>query len=90
MDVDPLLVGIDVMDVLMDEIKSNPTLRYNSRHTAALCIAPEGKGVSTIQIATGYEPPQEFDGNKLTGIDFVKVDGRVVWSRKKPEIEIPF
>jgi hypothetical protein len=61
-----------------------PTLKYTSRDTAALCIAPEGKNVSTVQVATGYEPPQEFVESKLTDVDIVKVDGREVWSRPKP------
>jgi DNA-binding Xre family transcriptional regulator len=62
-----------------------PTLKYTSRHTAGLCVAPEGKNISTVKVATGYEPPQEFADDTLTDVDIVKIDGRQVWSRPKAE-----
>ena len=62
-----------------------PTLKYTSRPTAVLCIAPEGKNISSIQVVTGWEPPQEFVESKLKGIDVVEVDWRKVWSRKEAE-----
>jgi hypothetical protein len=72
-------------------------LSYRSRHTVVLCVAPDGKHISTIQVATGYEPPKEFDDRKLEGrFDFVQVDGKKVWTRKEAETssnhddEIPF
>jgi hypothetical protein len=71
-------------------------LHYRSRHTVLLCIAPDGKHVSTIQVATGYELPQEFDERKLENrFDFVYADGKKVWTRKpagtsSDDDEIPF
>jgi hypothetical protein len=53
----------------------------------ALCIAPEDKNISTVRVATGWEPPQKFDESELTGFDSVHVDFEKVWGRDE---EIPF
>ena len=63
-------------------------LKYTPHTKLALSIAPEEKNNSTVRVATGWEPPQEFIESELAaGIDFVQVDKRVVWSR---DGEIPF
>ena len=56
-------------------------LRYTSQTRAALSIAPEEKNNSTIRVATGWEPPQEFIDSELVGIASVEIDGRLAWVR---------
>ena len=68
-----------------------PILRYTSQTKAVLCITPEDNNNSTARVATGYEPPQKFIESELTGIDFVEVDCRQVWSRSgEIDDDIPF
>jgi hypothetical protein len=59
-----------------------PILYYTSRLIAALSVVPEQKTNSTVRVHPGTEPPQQFDGDELTDINFVEVDGVRVWSRK--------
>jgi hypothetical protein len=65
---------------------SPPTLEYTSRHTMALCITPEAQNALTVVVDTGWEPPQNFDfvESEPDEVDFVKIDGRKVWSRNPP------
>jgi DNA-binding Xre family transcriptional regulator len=63
-----------------------PILKYRSHHMVALCIAPEDKNISTVRVATGWEPPQKFDESELADFDTVEVDFHTVWLRD----EIPF
>ena len=58
-----------------------PILRYTSKTNAVLCITPENDNNSRARVTTAYEPPQKFIESELTGIDFVEVDWRQVWSR---------
>jgi hypothetical protein len=68
----------------------SPTLKYTSKHTAALCITPEEQNTLTVRVATGWEPPQNFDFvESVDGIDLVEIDGRKVWSRKEAEKSPP-
>jgi hypothetical protein len=66
---------------------SPPTLKYTSRHTAALCITSEEQNTLTVRVATGWEPPQNFVESELDGIDFVEIDRRKVWSRKNDAVD---
>ena len=66
---------------------SPPTLKYTSRHTAALCITSEEQNTLTVRVATGWEPPQNFVESELDGIDFVEMDRRKVWSRKNDAVD---
>jgi hypothetical protein len=66
-----------------------PIRIYTSQTKMALSIAPEEKNNSTVQVATGWVPPQKFIASELAGIDSVEIDGREVWSREKSD-ECPF
>jgi hypothetical protein len=56
-------------------------LSYTSQTRVLLSIAPEDKNNSTVRVATGWEPPQEFVESELPGIESVEIDGRQVWPR---------
>ena len=75
-----MLVGISSLHC-PDVNDGRLVLRYTSQTRAALSIAPEEKNNSTIRVATGWEPPQEFIDSELVGIASVEIDGRLAWVR---------